>query len=340
MPYKNTAVTVTILVWDVINGVGKTGDSANLTIRGVGDGSEYTPSSPSITEIDSTNLKGLYSVALTASENNYTFNLVGGKSSTTGIVIQPVQWMNEVTADVAKFGGTAGTFSGGLPDVNIKKISGTTQTAVDVGLQLDATISSRTKPADTQARVTLVDTVTLVTTTTTLANAPLDSSGVTTLLSRLSATRAGYLDLLNTYLDAAISGIPAAVWGYVTRTITSGGITVAQVWDYLTFSISTSGSIGKLLKDDIDATISSRSTPAQVQTSVASELDTAGVELSAVPAGTSSLRSKINFIFQYFNFKRTASNTTETLYKADSSTSLGTASISNTGSLFTKDKVT
>lgn len=36
------------------------------------------------------------------------------------------------------------------------------------------------------------------------------------------------------------------------------GATAAQVWDYLTSSISTSGSIGKLLKDNIDAAISSR----------------------------------------------------------------------------------
>lgn len=46
---------------------------------------------------------------------------------------------------------------------------------------LDADVSSRTKPADTQAAVTLV------TTTTTLTNAPPDSSGTTTLLSRLPA---------------------------------------------------------------------------------------------------------------------------------------------------------
>lgn len=39
--------------------------------------------------------------------------------------------------------------------------------------------------------------VTAVTTVTTLTNAPSDSSGVTTLLSRLSATRAGYLDNLS-----------------------------------------------------------------------------------------------------------------------------------------------
>lgn len=98
---KNTAVTVTILAWDALNGVGKTGDAANLTLRGVGDGSEYTPSSPTITEVDSTNLKGVYKVSLTASENNYSFVTLGGKSSTTGVVIHPVSWSNEITATLA-----------------------------------------------------------------------------------------------------------------------------------------------------------------------------------------------------------------------------------------------
>src|ERR1043166_7486390 len=138
MPFKNTAHVVTILVWDTLNGVGKTGQSANLTLRGVGDGAEFTPSSPSITEVDSTNLKGIYSVSLTAGENNYTNVLLGGICSTTGCVIQPIAWTNEADANLTKiagvavststaqlgvnvvnFGGSAGTFSSGKPTVLI-----------------------------------------------------------------------------------------------------------------------------------------------------------------------------------------------------------------------------
>ncbi len=143
----------------------------------------------------------------------------------------------------------------GLADANVVKLgptgSGTAQTARDVGAtlgvagagltalgdtriaNLDATISSRTKPADTQARVTLVDTAT------TLTNAPLDSSGITTLLTRLSALRAGYLDNLSagavaleaslqaliTTVGAAGAGLTAAataVWNVATRVLTAG----------------------------------------------------------------------------------------------------------------------
>jgi hypothetical protein len=80
-----------------------------------------------------------------------------------------------------------------------------------------------------------------ITTTTNLTNAPSDSAGVTTLLSRLSALRAGYLDNLSagavaleasvqgliTTIGASAAGVAAAVWGAVTRTIT-GSVTVSD----------------------------------------------------------------------------------------------------------------
>jgi len=82
------------------------------------------------------------------------------------------------------------------------------------GKYLDVAISTRTKPADTQARVTLVDTVT------TLTNAPSDSAGVTTLLSRLSALRAGYLDNLSAGAVALEASLQTAI-GYIDTEITT-----------------------------------------------------------------------------------------------------------------------
>lgn len=63
-----------------------------------------------------------------------------------------------------------------------------------------------------------------------------DSPGVTTLLARLTSTRAGYLDNLSagavalesslqgliTTIGAAAAGVATAVWGAVTRTLTAG----------------------------------------------------------------------------------------------------------------------
>lgn len=100
MPYKNAAVVVCLQVWNTSSGVGQTGDASNLTLRGVGDGTEYTPGSPTITEMDSTNLKGIYKVSLTAAENNYSVNMLGGISSTANVVVTPAQWTNEINANV------------------------------------------------------------------------------------------------------------------------------------------------------------------------------------------------------------------------------------------------
>ena len=90
---KNTAVTVTILAWDTILNTGKTG-LADITLRGVGDGAEYTPVAAA-SQVDATNLPGVYSVSLTAAENNYNSNCIGGKSATANISIFGIQWINE-----------------------------------------------------------------------------------------------------------------------------------------------------------------------------------------------------------------------------------------------------
>ncbi|MBU8901700.1 MAG: hypothetical protein KOO69_03085, partial [Victivallales bacterium] len=52
----------------------------------------------------------------------------------------------------------------------------------------------------------------------------------------------------------------ADVWTSGTRTLTSFGTLDADIWNRLTSALTTVGSIGKLLADYIDATISSRST--------------------------------------------------------------------------------
>lgn len=76
---------------------------------------------------------------------------------------------------------------------------------------------------------------------------------------------------------------------------TSGATTVteASIWAYLTSSITTSGSIGKLLKDNIDATISTRlassgyTTPPTV-TAIRTEMDTNSTKLANLDTTVSS----------------------------------------------------
>lgn len=81
-----------------------------------------------------------------------------------------------------------------------------------------------------------------------------DTAGTTTLLTRLTSGRATNLD----NLDAAVS-TRLATSGY-TAPPTAADIVTAAWTDLLSGSdFATAGSIGKLLKDDVDAAISSRS---------------------------------------------------------------------------------
>lgn len=95
---------------------------------------------------------------------------------------------------------------------------------------LDTTVSSRTKPADTQAAVTTV---------TNLTNAP--GAG-------------DFTATMKTSLNAATPVV--TVSDKTGFSLSAGGI--QAIWDALTSALTTVGSIGKLLVDNINATISSR----------------------------------------------------------------------------------
>jgi len=82
-----------------------------------------------------------------------------------------------------------------------------------------------------------------------LTNIKTDTGNVST---RLTATRAGYLDKLNvtgtlantdnaSTFKADVSGIPAAVWGFATRTLSSFGTLVSDIWSFATRTLSAFG---------------------------------------------------------------------------------------------------
>lgn len=121
-------------------------------------------------------------------------------------------------------------------------------------------------------------------------------------------------------LDAAIS----------TRSTYSGGA-VASVTASVTVGTNSD-------KTGYSLTISP-ATPTDVLTQVNAALDAAGTELSSVPTTTGTLRQKIGLLFEYFRNKRTITSTTETLYKEDASTSLGTSTVTDDGTTFTKGEL-
>lgn len=244
-----------------------------------------------------------------------------------------------VKANLAQILGTALTETAGLLAAGFKKWFNVASPTGTLNSIPDAVPDASGGLPVTGNRLTAIPTVALVTTTTNLTNAPPDSAGTTTLLTRLSAARAGYLDNLSagavalaskltkyTQLlarkDAAIATDNAtevteinanggsgggayanttdaqealrdrgdAAWITATgfaiagdaMTLTSGERTTLAgvIWDRLTSAITTVGSIGKLIKDDLDATVSSRSSHSAADVwAVATRLLTAGTNI-------------------------------------------------------------
>jgi hypothetical protein len=109
---------------------------------------------------------------------------------------------------------------------NTTQIGGTSQTARDIGASV--LLSSGTGSGQislSSGAVLLQPTQTGVTipTVTTLTNAPSDSSGTTSLLSRLTSTRAGYLDNLSAGAVPTATQNAAATWDLTTTGHTTGG---------------------------------------------------------------------------------------------------------------------
>lgn len=122
MALKNQALTICYVAWNTSSNAGQTGDASNHTLKIVQDGSEANPTnSPS--EVDATNLPGVYKLALTSGDMNYNCVVLGGKSSTSNVSIIPLVIVTErgvlPTVAPATSGGfpTVGTSTGQInPD--------------------------------------------------------------------------------------------------------------------------------------------------------------------------------------------------------------------------------
>jgi len=99
MAIKNQAITMQFVAWDTGNNIGKTGDEGNFTLKLVQDGVAASPIA-SASEVDATNCPGVYSIALTAAEMNYDWITLCGKSTTSNIVIIPVNLSTQVSPNV------------------------------------------------------------------------------------------------------------------------------------------------------------------------------------------------------------------------------------------------
>lgn len=90
--YKNVASQrVAVFAYDTVAQAPKTGDAANITARVSLDGGASAPTgTTNPTEVDATNMKGLYLFPLTQAESNADLFALAAVSATADVVLEPV----------------------------------------------------------------------------------------------------------------------------------------------------------------------------------------------------------------------------------------------------------
>jgi len=289
MPFINTAVTVSLVCWDTVNNVGKTGDASNITLRGVRDGTLFTPSDPSITQVDSTNLPGVYKASLTASENNGTFLTLGGKSSSTGCVIIPVSWSNELTGDAfARLGAPSGASIAADIGSRLATSGYTAPANSDIAAIKAKTDNLPASPAAVGSAMTLTSAYDA-------AKSAASQASVNAIPTNPLATNDARLNNLDATISSRSTLTAAQVWANSTRTLSSFGTLVSDivssVWSAGTrtlTAISDSSGITTLLSR-IGSALSFTGSNVHVHVKAKDNLDFGALEKASLNAATPSV---------------------------------------------------
>jgi|TARA_R110000824_G_scaffold190282_3_gene371752 hypothetical protein len=146
MPVKNQALTA--VCYYCTNASGPvTGDDGNHNLFIVGDGTKITVAATPA-EVNSTDLPGVYKVAIALGENNYDVVTLGGNSDVVTNFISPVTWTNITNADAnaataatqSTSANTQATSAAGYGSSNSTKLD-TIDTVVDaIFVDTDTTI--------------------------------------------------------------------------------------------------------------------------------------------------------------------------------------------------------
>jgi hypothetical protein len=81
-------------------------------------------------------------------------------------------------------------------------------------------------------------------------------------------------------IAADVEAVASDVWSFATRGLSASGVT--EIWDKDTASLTAVGSVGKLLADNVDATISSRADASAYTSARAANLDNLDAAISTV----------------------------------------------------------
>jgi hypothetical protein len=138
-------------------------------------------------------------------------------------------------------------------------------------------------------------------------------------------------DGLNCLAGATGQDIDADITGNITGNLSGsvGSVTGAV------------GSVGGQTLANLDATVSSRATPAQVNTEVLDVLnvDTFAEPGQAAPPATSSLVAKISYLYKFLRNRITQTSTTLSVYADDATTVDQKATVSDNGTTYDRGEI-
>ena len=119
--------------------------------------------------------------------------------------------------------------------------------------------------------------------------------------------------------------------GFLAATFPAG--TIASTTNITAGTIATVTTVTGLTASNLDAAITSRATPAQVNTEVVDALnvDTYAEPGQATPAATATLAAKINYIYKSWRNRKAQTSTTYSLYNDDAVTVDQKATVSDDG---------
>lgn len=298
MPRKNTAFRVTFPIYDS-SGDLKTGASGLDSEVSI-DGGTFADCTNEATEIATSS--GIYYLDLTSGEMNgdtVALNVKSTSNKTTTIVIYPEE-LGDIRVDVGQISGDATAADNAESFFDGTGYAGTNNVIPTVATVTNVTTVNGLASGVITATSIAADAITAAK----IADGAIDAATFAAGAINAAAIAADAITDAKVASDVTIASVTGAV-GSVTSGVTvttnndkSGyalsNAGVQAIWDALTSALTTAGSIGKLLVDNINATISSRLASASYSAppsaaAIRAEMDTNSTQLAKLgtPAGAS-----------------------------------------------------
>lgn len=134
--------------------------------------------------------------------------------------------------------------------------------------------------------------------------------------------------------DELLSG--HVISGSAGETLAAAG-SAGDPWSTLVPGAYGAGTAGKILGDNLDAAISTRATPAQVNTEVVDVLSVdAQTEIATIPAATATLAEMVRTLYAFCTNKVTATGSVQTLRNRADAATIGTSAESDDTTTFVR----